>query len=149
MPEVIRFKEAFLDKYAMDLSLFELPDRLHVEGQFSGGDLHLTTVPVWTDHPGFVLPVIIGEADLPADLRGVLADKLDGVFSKVGFVQSFSRVDGGFLLGVESASRHLAEVVNLTDQVGFSIEDVSVAKPDLGAVFFKHTGRQLQDGVQP
>jgi hypothetical protein len=24
---------------------------------------------------------------------------------------------------------------------------VSVAKPDLGAVFFKYTGRQLRDGV--
>jgi len=77
------------------------------------------------------------------------ADKLDGVFSKVNFVQSFSRVDGGFILGVESASRHLAEVITLTDQAGFSIEDVSVAKPDLGAVFFKHTGRALRDGVQP
>ncbi|MGD8319077.1 MAG: ATP-binding cassette domain-containing protein [Gemmatimonadota bacterium] len=63
------------------------------------------------------------------------------------FVQSFSRVEGGFLLGVESSSRHLAEVVSTTTQAGFVIEDVSVAKPDLGAVFFKYTGRQLRDGV--
>jgi ABC-2 type transport system ATP-binding protein len=91
--------------------------------------------------------------ELGADTIRVLgrgaADKLDSLFSNVGFVQSFSRVDGGFLLGVESSSRHLAEVVTITDRAGFVIEDVSVAKPDLGAVFFRHTGRQLRDGVQP
>ncbi|MEW8185912.1 MAG: hypothetical protein AB2794_12960, partial [Candidatus Thiodiazotropha endolucinida] len=90
--------------------------------------------------------------ELGADTIRILGsgstDKLDRVFSSADFVQSFSRVDGGFLLGVESASRHLAEVVTLTEQTGFSIEDVSVAKPDLGAVFFKHTGRPLRDGVQ-
>ncbi len=69
-------------------------------------------------------------------------------FSKLTFVQSVSRVDGGFLLGVESSSRHLAEVVTITTEGGFAIEDVSVAKPDLGAVFFKHTGRQLREEVQ-
>jgi ABC-2 type transport system ATP-binding protein len=91
--------------------------------------------------------------ELGADTIRVLgsgaADRLDSLFSHVGFVQSFSRVDGGFLLGVESSSRHLAEVVTLADGAGFVIEDISVAKPDLGAVFFKHTGRQLRDGAQP
>jgi ABC-2 type transport system ATP-binding protein len=70
-------------------------------------------------------------------------------FSAMGFVQSVAMVEGGFLLGVESSSRHLAKVVAVATESGFTIEDISVAKPDLGAVFFKHTGRQLRDGVQP
>jgi ABC-2 type transport system ATP-binding protein len=91
--------------------------------------------------------------ELGADTIRVLgsgaAGDLDQLFAATDFVQSFSRVDGGFLLGVESSSRHLAEVVTVASMAGFVIEDVSIAKPDLGAVFFKHTGRQLRDGVQP
>jgi len=74
------------------------------------------------------------------------SDDLDPRFAETGFVQSFSSVEGGFLLGVDSASRRLADVIALTTRAGFSIDDVSVAKPDLGAVFFKHTGRSLRDG---
>ena len=74
---------------------------------------------------------------------GDIADR----FSAMDFVQSVAIVEGGFLLGIESASRHLAEVVTVTTESGFTIEDISVAKPDLGAVFFKHTGRQLRDEV--
>ena len=70
-------------------------------------------------------------------------------FSNLPFVQSVSMVDGGFLLGVESSSRYLAEVVSIATEGEFTIEDVSVAKPDLGAVFFKYTGRQMRDEVQP
>jgi len=80
--------------------------------------------------------------------RGADAD-LGEVFANAAFVQSFAQVDGGFLLGVESSSRHLAEVVTIATRAGFVIDDVSISKPDLGAVFFKHTGRQLRDGVQP
>ena len=91
--------------------------------------------------------------ELGADTLRVLGsgagDELERLFAGAGFVQSFSRVDGGFLLGLESSSRHLAEVVNIAGTAGFVIEDISVAKPDLGAVFFKHTGRQLRDGAQP
>jgi len=75
------------------------------------------------------------------------ADELGPRFAGIDFVQSFASVDGGFLLGVASASRHLAEVITLTSQAGFAIDDVAVAKPDLGAVFFQHTGRSLRDGA--
>ena len=68
--------------------------------------------------------------------------------SRLSFVQSVSEVEGGLLLGVESSSRHLAEVITSATEGGFTIEDVAVAKPDLGAVFFKHTGRQLRDEVR-
>jgi len=75
-------------------------------------------------------------------------DTLVTRISDLPFIQSISRVDDGFLLGVRSSSRHLAEVVTLVTDEGFLIEDVSVAKPDLGAVFFKYTGRQMKEEVQ-
>jgi ABC-2 type transport system ATP-binding protein len=75
------------------------------------------------------------------------ADELRPRFAGIDFVQSFSSVDGGFLLGVTSASRNLAEVIALTTEAGYAIDDVAVAKPDLGAVFFQHTGRSLRDGA--
>ncbi len=78
----------------------------------------------------------------PMDVTG---DRL----TQLPFVQSMSRVEGGFLLGVRSSSRHIAEVVTIASEGDFTIEDVSVAKPDLGAVFFKYTGRQIPDEVQP
>ncbi len=91
--------------------------------------------------------------ELGADTISVLGSgPMDGVvdrLSNLPFVQSVSEVDGGFLLGVESSSRHLAEVVTIATEGGFTIDDVSVAKPDLGAVFFRHTGRPLRDEVQP
>ena len=91
--------------------------------------------------------------ELGADTIRVLGSgSMEGIgdrFSKLAFVQSVSEVDAGFLLGVDSSSRHLAEVITVATKGGFVIEDVSVAKPDLGAVFFKHTGRQLQKEVQP
>ena len=62
------------------------------------------------------------------------------------YVQSFTEVDNGFLLGLKSSSKHLAEVVTVTNSAGFVIEDISVSKPDLGAVFFKYTGHALRDG---
>jgi ABC-2 type transport system ATP-binding protein len=62
------------------------------------------------------------------------------------YVQSFTEVDNGFLLGLISSSKHLAEVVTVTNSAGFVIEDISVSKPDLGAVFFKYTGHALRDG---
>ena len=62
------------------------------------------------------------------------------------YVQSFTEVDNGFLLGLKSSSKHLAEVVTVTNSAGFVIEDISVSKPDLGAVFFKYTGHALRNG---
>ncbi len=62
------------------------------------------------------------------------------------FVQSISQMEEGLLIGVESSSRHLAAVVSEALSSGFVIEDVSVSKPDLGAVFARYTGRKLQNG---
>ena len=48
-------------------------------------------------------------------------------------------------IGVDSGSRRIAEVVAQASGNGFAIEDVAVARPSLGDVFLKYTGRALRD----
>lgn len=62
------------------------------------------------------------------------------------FVETISVVENGLLIGVSSASRNLAEIVSEAGRAGFTIEDISVSKPDLGAVFAKYTGHTLPKG---
>ena len=44
-----------------------------------------------------------------------------------------------------SNPRRIAEVVAYAGSNGFTIEDISVARPSLGDVFLKYTGRALRD----
>jgi ABC-2 type transport system ATP-binding protein len=48
-------------------------------------------------------------------------------------------------VGVDHGNRRLAEIVALAAASGFDINDISVAKPSLGDVFLKYTGRKLRD----
>jgi ABC-2 type transport system ATP-binding protein len=48
-------------------------------------------------------------------------------------------------VGVDSASRRIAEIVAQASGNGFVIEDVAIARPSLGDVFLKYTGRALRD----
>lgn len=61
------------------------------------------------------------------------------------FVQSCDSGNGLLQIGVDSGNRRLAEVVTVAAGNDFTIEEISVAKPSLGDVFLKHTGRQLRD----
>ena len=61
------------------------------------------------------------------------------------FTQEISAVDGVIQIGVASGNRRLVEVVSVAGDKGFRIEDISVAKPSLGDVFLKYTGRQFRD----
>jgi len=61
------------------------------------------------------------------------------------FVQDVNMTDEFIHVGVDSGSQRLAEVVSMSTGSGFIIEDISVAKPSLGDVFIKYTGRQLRD----
>lgn len=61
------------------------------------------------------------------------------------FVESFHAADGILQIGVDAGNRRLVEIVATAHQSGFSIEDISVARPRLGDVFLKYTGRQLRD----
>jgi ABC-2 type transport system ATP-binding protein len=59
--------------------------------------------------------------------------------------EAISTGDGLIQIGVDSGSRRLVEIISLANEVGYTIEDVSVAKPSLGDVFLKYTGRQFRD----
>ena len=61
------------------------------------------------------------------------------------FVQTLTTGEELIQIGVDSGNRHLAEVVSVANSSGFTVEDISVAKPSLGDVFLKYTGRELRD----
>jgi len=63
----------------------------------------------------------------------------------LSFVQTVTTGQELIQIGVDSGNRRLAEVVSVAAGSGFVIEDISVAKPSLGDVFLKYTGRQLRD----
>ena len=53
--------------------------------------------------------------------------------------------NGLIQIGVDSGSRRLVEIVSLANETNYTVEDISVAKPSLGDVFLKLTGRQFRD----
>jgi ABC-2 type transport system ATP-binding protein len=59
--------------------------------------------------------------------------------------ETISFGDGLVQVGVDSGSKRLVEIVTLASESEFSVDDISVAKPSLGDVFLKHTGRQYRD----
>jgi ABC-2 type transport system ATP-binding protein len=61
------------------------------------------------------------------------------------FVQGVNISDKLIQVGVDNGNKRLAEVITVAGGDGFEIEDISVAKPTLGDVFLKYTGRQLRD----
>jgi len=76
----------------------------------------------------------------------------DGFVEKVQvlpFVQTVTTGRTVIQIGVDSGSRRLVEVISQAAGNGFSIEDVTVAKPSLGDVFLKYTGRRLRDTEGP
>jgi ABC-2 type transport system ATP-binding protein len=83
---------------------------------------------------------IVGQGD-----REVFAEKARAL----PFVQTVSVGEELIQIGVDSGSRRLVEIVSLATSNGFTIEDISVAKPGLGDVFLKYTGRQLRDLAAP
>ena len=79
---------------------------------------------------------IAGQGDLDAFIKKA---------QNLSFVQTLTTGDGLIQIGVDSGNRRLAELVSLANSTDFVIEDISVAKPSLGDVFLKYTGRQLRD----
>jgi ABC-2 type transport system ATP-binding protein len=59
------------------------------------------------------------------------------------FIQSFEYNKNIIQIGLASSAKHLAEVVTLVTENNFTIEEVTVSKPDLGAVFLKYTGELI------
>ncbi|HNP71534.1 MAG TPA: ATP-binding cassette domain-containing protein [Kouleothrix sp.] len=61
------------------------------------------------------------------------------------FVDRVTPLEHLIEVGVDNGSRRVAEVVAQASGNGFTIEDVAVARPSLGDVFLKYTGRALRD----
>lgn len=61
------------------------------------------------------------------------------------FVQGVDGGNGVIQISTESGSGRLIEILKISQAVDFHIDDVSSAKPTLGDVFLKYTGRQLRD----
>lgn len=61
------------------------------------------------------------------------------------YVQGVNANQGLLQIGVDNGNTRLAEVITLASADGFQIEDISIAKPTLGDVFLKYTGRRLRD----
>ncbi len=61
------------------------------------------------------------------------------------YVQGITDTGGLIQIGTDSGNRRLADVVSVANRSDFTIEDISIAKPSLGDVFLKYTGRKLRD----
>jgi len=61
------------------------------------------------------------------------------------YVESINSTDDIIQIGVDSGNRRLVEIIETANKSEFIIEDISVAKPSLGDVFLKYTGRHLRD----
>lgn len=59
--------------------------------------------------------------------------------------ETITTSNGLIQIGVDSGSRRLVEIVSLANETSYTVEDISVAKPSLGDVFLKFTGRQFRD----
>jgi ABC-2 type transport system ATP-binding protein len=109
------------------------------------------------DHVGIIdhgRIVVEGAPRELVDQMGADTIRIAGQGDSAGFVQSLegrsyvqaaTEADGLIQIGVDSGNRRLAEVVTLATDSGYIIDDISVAKPSLGDVFLKFTGRELRD----
>jgi len=88
-------------------------------------------------------------AELGADLIRIAgygdAAHLVEQLRRLPYVDRVSPGERMIEIGVDSGSRRIAEVVAQASSNGFTIEDISVARPSLGDVFLKYTGRALRD----
>ena len=72
----------------------------------------------------------------------------DGFIDRVNGLECCEMITTGnevIQIGVDSGNRRLVEVITIANEQGFKVEDISVAKPSLGDVFLKYTGRQFRD----
>jgi ABC-2 type transport system ATP-binding protein len=72
---------------------------------------------------------------------GGFGDKLRAL----DFVESVHVGEDMVQIGVDDGNKRLAQIVTIANDSGVEIEDISVAKPSLGDVFLRYTGRELRD----
>jgi len=83
---------------------------------------------------------IMGEGDRDGFVQNVKA---------LPFVQTVNIGRKVIQIGVDSGSKRLVEIISQATDNGFVVEDITVAKPSLGDVFLKYTGRRLRDTDRP
>jgi ABC-2 type transport system ATP-binding protein len=76
--------------------------------------------------------------------QGKRDDFIDKV-NELSCCETITTGNGVIQIGVDSGSRRLVEIISLANETSFTVEDISVAKPSLGDVFLKFTGRQFRD----
>jgi ABC-2 type transport system ATP-binding protein len=79
---------------------------------------------------------VIGEGERDAFAQNV---------SALPFVQTVDVGRTVIQIGVDSGSKRLVEIISQATGSAFAVEDITVAKPSLGDVFLKYTGRRLRD----
>jgi ABC-2 type transport system ATP-binding protein len=80
---------------------------------------------------------VSAEGDLAA-LGSVLTAKVDGIHET-------REVDGRLRVAVRGATGVLPAIVNVADDAGFAVKDLSIAEPTLETVFINFTGKDLRD----
>ena len=83
---------------------------------------------------------VIGEGERDAFVENV---------SALPFVQTVNIGRTVIQIGVDSGSKRLVEIISRATGSAFAVEDITVAKPSLGDVFLKYTGRRLRDTDGP
>ncbi|HEU4324905.1 MAG TPA: ATP-binding cassette domain-containing protein [Roseiflexaceae bacterium] len=90
-------------------------------------------------------------ADMGADVIRIVGSGDDSHFLErlraLPFVDQIHRseYDRVIQVGVDSGNRRVAEIVAQASGNGYAIEDIAIARPTLGDVFLKYTGRALRD----
>ena len=69
---------------------------------------------------------------------------LDDVKS-LDYVQRLHTSNGTLQIGLDHGNHRLAELVSLANKNQYLIQDIRIARPSLGDVFLKYTGRRLRD----
>ena len=83
---------------------------------------------------------VVGEGDRDGFVENVRA---------LPFVQTVDVGRTVIQIGVDSGSKRLVEIISQATGSDFAVEDITVAKPSLGDVFLKYTGRRLRDTDSP
>lgn len=63
----------------------------------------------------------------------------------LAYCETITTGNGILQIGVDFGSRRLVEIISIANNEGYVVDDISVAKPSLGDVFLKYTGRQFRD----
>ncbi len=73
------------------------------------------------------------------------SDQFMAALQALPFTRTVTLTEGLIHVGVDTGNRRLVEVVSVASDKDYRIEEISVAKPSLGDVFLKYTGRQFRD----